>query len=287
MVRRNLGTTVFTRPVSISKFGILSRAAEIVIEDNNDWVDGFPYDTIDGSVSSFNRHISGATSVNEVEVVASEGEPVLRYYRPFDVETTVQMSAMDMKPENIKDLAARALDIVLQKNIEREFWTGELSDDNGNRSLSQTNVENLTPGGSTTTGVRVKHGQAILERALGESTIGSAGVLHATRDVASLLDCSNDDNALVTKLGNFVIAGSGYTGSGPEDAPAPTGMAWMYATGPVTVRVGSINVTPEEVGESMEISINTIKYYIDRPAAVTWSTSKLYAVLVDLSLDLA
>lgn len=287
MVVRNIGTTVYTRPVSISKFGILSRAAEVITDNNNDWVGGFTYDTIDGKITSTNQTILGTSTHTEAVVVSNEGDPVYRYYYPFDVETTIELSTMGSNPDAVLDLATRALDVVLQKNIEREFWTGTLSDVVLNRSLSQTDVENLTPGASTITGVRVKHGLAILERALGDSTIGSAGVIHATRDVASILDCSNEDNALVTKLGNFVIAGSGYTGSGPADVAPPAGMAWMYATGPVTVRVGSINVTPESVGQAVDSSNNTIKYFVDRPAAVTWSTSKLYAVLVDLSLDLA
>lgn len=287
MVVRNIGTTVYTRPVSISKFGILSRAAEVITDNNPDWIDGFVYDTIDASVTSANKHISGSSSPDRVEVVSNLGQKPFRYYYPFDVETTVEISTMAMSPSEVLSIATKALDIVLQKNIEREFWTGDLAADTGNRNLSQTDYVNMTPSGSTTTGVRAKHGLAILERALGEATIGSAGVIHATRDVASLLDCSNDDGALVTKLGNYVVAGSGYTGTGPQDIAAPAGMAWMYATGPVTVRVGALNLTAEDVSQVVDSSKNTIKYYVDRPAAVTWSTSKLYAVLVDLSLDLA
>lgn len=288
MVVRNLGMSVSTRPPTISEYGILSRAAEVIADSSNDWIGGFVYDTMDGNVTSSNRPIMNAATDTEVVVVTNPALPTHRLYYPFEVSTTIEASTMAMSLDDVKEQATVALNVVIQKNIEREFWTGQLSDllITPNRSLSQTDVVNMTPSGSTTTGVRAKHGLAILERALGESTIGSKGVIHATRDVASVLDCSPQDGALVTKLGNFVIAGSGYTGSGPADAAAPAGMAWMYATGPLTVRIGSLNVKAEDV-QTVNIANNTIRYFVDRPAAVTWSTSKLYAVLVDLSLDLA
>lgn len=293
MVVRNVSNFVDTRPPAISEFGILSRAAEVIVDNSDDWTGGFVYPTIDGSVRSVNYPIAGVSSGTEVVVVPNAGLPVYRYYTPFEVRTTVEASTMGSTPEEVKSLAVQAINIVIQKNIEHEFWTGQVSDQidgvniSENRSLSQTDVVNMTPSGSTTTGVRAKHAMAILERALGESTIGSKGVIHATRDVASVLDCSNQDGALTTKLGNFVVAGSGYTGSGPADAAAPAGMAWMYATGPVTVRLGSINIREDDVQQAVSYSTNKIQYFVDRPAAVTWSTSKLYAVLVDLSLDLA
>lgn len=280
---------MYTRPVSISEFGILSRAAEVIQNDNDDWTGGFTYDTVDGSIESSNHTMLGSATQEKDTVVSNEGLPVRRFYYPFEVRTTINASTMGVTPAEILDRATEAINVVIQKNIEREFWTGAIASKVSpeNRSLSQTDVTNLTPSGSSTVGIRAKQGLAILERALGDATIGSKGVIHATRDVASVLDCSNHDNALVTKLGNFVIAGSGYTGSGPSDAAAPAGMAWMYATGPVTVHIGSLNVRAEDVGQAVNSSNNSIQYFVDRPAAVTWSTSKLYAVLVDLSLDLA
>ncbi len=290
MVTRRTNAVADTRPVSLSKYGILSRAAEVIEDSSSDWVGGFVYDTFDGSLVSTNESIMGATTALSVVVVPNTGDPTFRSYYPFDVKTTIQVSTMGSTPALVLENASKALDVVLQKNIENEFWTGALSsqftDPNVNRYLAKTGSTDLTPAGSAT-GVRVKHGLAILERALGDATIGSQGVIHATRDVASILDVHEEDNALVTKLGNFVIAGPGYTGSGPGNIAAATTKAWMYATGPVTVRVGDVHVTPEQVGQAINTAQNTIKYYVDRPAAVTWCTTKLFAVLIDLSLDLA
>lgn len=288
-IRRN-NAVIKTRPVSISKFGLLSPAAEVIEDNNDDWVGGFTYSTIDGSLVSSNGSIFGVNPPVSEIIVPDENDETFRFYYPFDVQTTIQVSTMGTVPAQVLEDATKALDVVLQKNIESEFWTGaissQLTDADGNRYLTQAGSTNLTPSGSAT-GVRVKHGLAILERALGNSTIGSRGVIHVTRDVASVLDASNSDGALVTKLGNYVVAGTGYEGTGPENLAASETKSWMYATGPVTVRVGQINMVPENVGQAVDSSKNTIKYYVDRPAAVTWATTKIYAVLVDLSLDLA
>jgi hypothetical protein len=287
---RRTNAVADTRAVSLSKYGILSRAAEVIEDSSSDWVGGFVYDTFDGSLVSTNESIMGASTPLSVVVVPNTGDPTFRFYYPFDVKTTIQVSTMGSTPALVLENASKALDVVLQKNIENEFWTGQLAsqltDPNVNRYLSKTGSDNLTPS-SSATGVRVKHGLAILERALGDATIGSRGVIHATRDVASILDVHDEDGALVTKLGNYVIAGPGYTGSGPGNAAAASTKAWMYATGPVTVRVGDVHVTPEQVGQAVDTSKNSIKYYVDRPAAVTWCTTELFAVLIDLSLDLA
>lgn len=292
MVIRNTDGIIRTRPVSISEYGILSDAVEVIEDNGFDWEGGFIYDTIDGSVVSVNAPISGMATNNNVTVVANENQPTYRFYYPFDVKTTIQASTMGTRPADLLVDATRALDVVLQKNIEREFWTGgiasQLTAPIPNRYLAQTGSVNVTPGGSTTVGVKTKHGVALLERALGDATIGSKGVIHATRDVASVLEnVSNKTGVLTTQLGNFVVAGSGYTGTGPGNTAVTEHLRWMYATGPVTVRVGKVNVVPEEVGQAIDISTNTIKYFVDRPAAITWATTKLYAVLVDLSLDLA
>jgi hypothetical protein len=135
--------------------------------------------------------------------------------------------------------------------------------------------------------VKPRYGQAILEGALGDSPTGAEGVIHVTRDVTSILKVKKDDGALRTNLGTPVVAGAGYSRRGPDGTLAPTGKRWMYVTGPVSVRRGSLHIIPEKVNQAVDVRVNTIKYFVDRPVAVTWSTTNSYAVLVDLSLDYA
>lgn len=292
MVKIN-NSIVETSPLVVAKYGILSPAVKVITDSNSDWLSQFTYDTVDGSVTSVNSTIMGASPAKSHTVVQANTDENLRTYFPFDVQTTVESSLMGNNPAALLLQAQNALNVVLQKNIEAEFWDGVLAKDltndlavKGNRYLASVNAVDLTPA-SFFSGVRAKHAQAILERALGNHTIGSAGVLHMTRDVAAVLDLSNDDDTLVTSLGNTVVAGVGYSGRGPDGSDPGFEKTWMYATGPVTVRLGDVAVTPEQVGQAVDISNNTVKYYVDRPAAVTWSTTGLYAVLVDLTQDLA
>jgi len=140
-----------------------------------------------------------------------------------------------------------------------------------------------TPG----TAVKVRYGLALLEQAIASSPIGAQGVIHAPRDVATALRLHKDGTTLRTNLDTPVVAGVGYSKKGPSGADAPAGKAWMYATGPVSVRLGPTIITPAKLNQAVDIRINNIEYFVDRSAAVTWSTTDSYAVLVDLTLDYA
>jgi len=270
-------------------YGILSPAVTVITEESNDWLAGFQYETVDSAVTVSIDPINGAefsASYNLVEADAKE--PVLREYQPFAVKAYIKASTMGTSVEDLQKTADQALDTVLQKSIEKEFWTGRLSKqlEADNRYLSHEAAEDVTP--TPGTPIKVRYGQALLEQALGNGTIGSTGVIHAPLLVASVLDASDKDGALTTGLGTKVVAGAGYSNTGPNGEVAPTNAAWMYATGPVTVRVGATNETiSEKLSEAVITGRNTVEFYVDRPAAVTWSTTPLYAVLVDLTLDYA
>lgn len=289
MVRKH-NSVIETSPIVLAKYGILSPAVKVITDNSSDWLSQFIYETADGTVSTLNSSIMGANPVVTEQIVTPTSTDIFRSYHAFDVQTSLKASLMGNNPAELLLHAKAALDVVLQKNIESEFWNGaiakQLTDAEGNRYLASTEAVDLTPS-SATTGVKPRFAQAILERALGDTTVGSEGVLHMTRDVASTLRLTNSKKVLKTRLGNSVVAGVGYSGTGPDGTAAGENKAWMYATGPVTVRIGAVSVTPEEVGQAVDITINNVTYYVDRPAAVTWSTSELFAVLVDLSQDLA
>lgn len=271
-----------------SFFGILSPATTVVEDNSDNWIDGFAYDIGDARVLVKNR--SGYRGPQSGEAVVSEANSVdpLATYQPFFVETTFRASTLALSPEAVQARAAEALDLVTQKAIEREFWSGDIAKlltgaNAVNRYLSSTDAIDLTP--TPGTGLRPRHAQALLEDALGQATIGSAGTIHAPRSIVSSLrtEKTDDGKTLVTDLGNKVVAGSGY---GDGD-PVQPNLMWMYATGPVTVRVGAVEYSAVARSQAVDIRQNSVEYSASRPAAVTWSTSDLYAVLVDLSLDYA
>jgi hypothetical protein len=276
-----------------SPFGILSPAATVVEDSSVNWLDGFTYEIGDARVSIKNRAMSGGSTASVV-VVAPNDSDALRTYYPFVIESDFHASNFALTPENIEARAAEALAFVTQKAVEREFWNGDIAKTltasgaaTGNRYLASTSAIDITP--TPGTGLKARAAQALLEEALGNATVGSAGVIHTSRAVASILAPKYDDDAttLKTAIGNNIVAGSGYSNLGPTGFPATGNYRWMYATGPVTVRLGPIDYRPLQVSQAVDIRQNTTEYTASRAAAVTWSTSNLYAVLVDLSLDYA
>ena len=289
MIRRTT-TLVETKLPQASPYGLLSPAVEVVRETSNDWLNGFVYETPDGRVDVVNQVINGGDVTSKSTVVDGNPQnPTLRAYYPFDIQASVRSSTFGVTIEDVQKAADNALEVVTQKAIETEFWTGAIAKtltatDHENRYLSHADAFDVTPIANTP--VKVGYGLALLEQAIGNATVGAQGTIHAPLLIASALPVSDNGGVLTTKLGSKVVAGSGYSNIGPNGVIAPVDTAWMYATGPVTVRIGKTPVvTPEMVSEAVKIDNNTVEFYVDRPAAVTWSTSFLYAVLVDLKLD--
>lgn len=269
-------------------YGILSPATtlkELAAESEA----GFRYNISDAGLVVKTQALYGGGAESETIVDNSENTKDFGIYYPFAIEASITASTFGHKPEDLLVTAQNALDMVAQKAIESEFWHGTIAESltktNDNRYLSQVLALDVTP--TPGTAVKVRYGQALLEEAIAETPLSARGVIHAPKLIASVLQASDKDGALVTNLGTHVVAGSGYSHIGPDGVLAPTGKAWMYATGPVTVHLGSIKIVPEKLNQSVDTLTNTVKYFVNRPAAVTWSTTHLYAVLVDLTLDYA
>lgn len=289
MVRSNTDLLP-TAGLEVSPFGLLGPATTVYTENSDYWTSGLTYEINDAGIVVENHVIFGGDQQDGVNVVDNSANPDnFKTYFPFDVRASIQVSTFGNTPASVQANAENALAIVEQKAIETEFWNGDiaklLTADNDNRYLASAATIDLTP--TPGTAVKPRYGQALLEGALGDSPTGAEGVIHATREVASILKVKKDGGALRTNLGTAVVAGAGYSNKGPSGANAPAGTRWMYATGPVTVRRGSLHIVPEKVNQSVDVRVNTIKYFVDRPVAVTWSTTNSYAVLVDLSLDYA
>lgn len=289
MTTRSATTLVETAQPELAPFGILSSAVTVHKDSTEHWIGGITYETPDANVSVRNISILGATTQKAVTAVNSPKQDNFRFYYPFSVEATIKTSTMGNDPEKVKESAREALDIVASKAISKEFWDGDiaklLESTNANRYLAHSSATDVTP--TPGTGVKVRQGLGLLVEALGKGSIGSKGVVHAPPSVVEALSSSliEKDGGLFTKTGHGVVSGVGYSRRGPSGALATGNLAWMYATGPVTVHLGAITITPEKLNQAADIQQNNIQYFVDRPASVTWSTSNLYAVLVDLSLD--
>lgn len=291
MVMSTQGIIEDTQGPELSPFGLLGPATKVIEDNTERWIGGFTYPTLDGGASISLAPISGGTASATNVITPDAGDTqAYSFYYPFDIKETLSVSTFGTTPEEIYANAEMILDAVVQKSVEIELWTGTvakgLTSKNLNRyfgGIAGTDYIDVTP--TPGTAVRPNLGAALLEQALGGSTIGSRGIIHAPRAAASLIDFSHQkDDTLQTRIGTPIIAGTGYSLTNPDGTPTAPGKAWMYATGPVTVRLGQLHVLPGAVSEAVDTRINTITYYIDRPAAVTWSTDDLFAVLVDLYL---
>lgn len=293
---RSLTTLVETTQPFVSPFGILSPAVTLVEDssDNPEWISGYMYETPDGQTSAANTTVLGSTQEESINDVNDPADPAYRWYYPFGIRTETLSSTFGTTPDKIEQTAKDALDIVTQKSIEREFWEGaiaKLLTDHDNRYLAQSGAVDVTP--TAGSAVKVRYGLALLEEALGNATIGSAGVLHAPISVASALkhgvhvDSVGGEKRLITPNGNTMVSGAGYTRLGPSGVAAPANQAWIFATGPVTVKLSKIFINPEKTFQAIDTAQNSIAYYGERYAGVTWSTTNLYAVLVDLTADYA
>jgi hypothetical protein len=287
MARSNT-TLLPTAGLEVAPFGILSPATTTYDHDDSYWTAGFTYENLDAGVVVVNGSIFGLSPEDTVTVVDNSASVEhFKTYYPFDIKGSIKVSTMGTNPAEIEASARMALDIVTQKAVEAEFWNGDiaqlLTSDNDNRYLASAQSTDVTP--LPGTAVKPAYGLSLLEQALGNASIGAQGTIHATRGIASTLKLEKDGQKLVTNLGTPVVAGVGYSKKGPSGSDAGEGKAWMYATGPVSVRLGPTILTPEKLNQAIDIRINNIQYYADRAAAVTWATTDAYAVLVDLTLD--
>lgn len=273
-------------------YGILSGATHVKTVDSDWWISGFTHEVSDSRTSVELARVLGGDEVENI-LQSPQGHAFLSY-QPFMIRTTVNGSTFGNDLGRFKELAKENLDLVKQKAIETEFWSGLISKEiiadqpSGqpitNRYLATTPAIDVTP--TAGTGVKPRLAQALLEGALTDSTLGYQGVIHSPRAVASVLRVKEGHGgALRTNLGTPLVAGAGYSKTGPTGVDAPAGMYWMYATGPVTVILGGDAVYPDLQSQAINTQKNTIEYKAELPAAVVYSTEQKFAVLVDLSLD--
>lgn len=283
-------------PVEPAEYGLLSSATRVIELSDNE-INGISYDLSECGASVHLEAICNSST--QVSVVSESDGNAYRTYFPFDIVTEYSCSTMGTSPEEVLEEVKKHAEACAQKALEYEFWTGSLakevaeSDDwdsatDGaypNRYLASSAAQDVTP--TPGTGVRAKQAIALLEKALAECGCGAKGTIHLTREVASVLNRNPKDGELTTNLGTHIVAGVGYTGTGPDGTEPGGTEVWAYATGPVTVRLGEVVVTPGEKSQAVNTQNNTTKYYAQQPAAVTWDSCCHAAVLVDLSLDYA
>ncbi|MFC1410402.1 hypothetical protein ACEZCY_14165 [Streptacidiphilus sp. N1-12] len=183
---------------------------------------------------------------------------------------------------DVRNRAQQALYLGEQRATERALWTG----DQGNRPrLADPTAVILGPGSLLADAVSPEVGLALLEAYLGSGT-GGVGMVHLTRDVATLLwrgqMLTTSGTRTTTRLGTLVAAGGGYPGTGPDGSDAPAGTAWAYATSPVVVRRSEVYMNPDTPEQALNKTTNNLEILAERTYVVGWDCL-LAAVLITIA----
>lgn len=279
-----------SEPVVPTPYGLLSPAVNVIYENQDvHWEGSFDYSRSD--YVTITNIASESNTVSSVVYAAPTDSPTYTDYVPFVIQADFTVPTIGNNAEEVNKAVESAIEAATQKALEQEFWTGELSQTlvttdstHPNRWLASPDATDVTP--TPGTPIKVKYGMALLERAIGDSGIGERGLIHAARDTATFLPgLWQKDDILLSAIGTPVIAGAGYPSTSPDGDTPSAGNRWMYATGPVTVRLGKVFVYQEKIQDAINVSNNKIVYRAMRLASVTWSNNTHAAVLVDLGLD--
>jgi hypothetical protein len=219
------------------------------------------------------------------------GLAIYEDYSPFFIESEVSRSALGVLGEDRFDEALKKLEAATQKAVERELWAGSaaLAASNSNNFLTKTGVSTIPVAGAHSASDALFH----LEQAIAESPTGTSGVIHMTRDVASILGAKlvyipgteSKPGRVMTRLGTDVIIGSGYTGAGPvgnANAAASLTNRWMFATGALEVHLSKSEIVNENLAQGINARINDMIIKGVRAAAVYFDPSIHFAMRVSV-----
>ena len=255
------------------------------------WVRGFSYEfdsqpevqlfTVN-DVDTGNAGKSGTSSL-----------PQFKEYDPFFIQVTDTRSYFGINGEDRFAIARKQLEAATQKAVELELWEGlaSIGETNGNDFLRETGAATVVNTGALAPATALM----LLEQAISSSPAGANGVIHMTRDVASILGSrliyspadGGKTGKAMTRLGTEVVIGSGYTGAGrisDANTSASASNKWMFATGPVDVHLSKIEIVNENLGQGATVSTNTNDLTVRavRAAAVYFDPAIFYTIRLAL-----
>jgi len=271
---------------------------------NGNWVKGFTYAPENAQQDGQVRDLCDTGTVDPNPWTNA---PVVSY-DPYAIIAADKCSSFGFVARDYVDRALRLLDYVTPNQLEQEFWTGALATFKGypNRFLADLNVVDVTP--VTGTAVSRVRGIELLEQAMAGCGAGQQAYIHMQPQNAGQLGqfTRRVGNLMLSPLDSIIVPGVGYPGTGPGGITATAGTTWMYATGPVRIRLGdpmifpdgredsvmnigrdekgnySIPVDAESIlGSAIDRSKNTITIRAERPAAATFDGGCQFAVLVN------
>lgn len=271
--------------------GLFSVARVVDHSTDEHWIAGFEVETDAFPTISLrdnaDREISGTDGV----IYDGSTAPKSFEVSPFFVELKAHATNIDFiqEGEGFTKSIMDQIKAATQKSVEREFWAGPAA----SAATPATNANFLTRVGAadvvTSSGATPERALWLIEQAISSSPTGGRGTIHMTRDVASALGSRlrylekgsiDEQTRAVTRLGTYVVIGSGYTGSGPigdAGAAASETNKWIFVTGDVQVELGDPHVVQWDTP-----SVNNHEALISVAAAVHFDSSVFAAAQVTL-----
>lgn len=285
-------------PLTPMEYGLFSVAKpKLHKADDVDarWVRGFLVDF--ESRPNYARNWSETSATSEA-VFTDVNAPYYADIRPYFLEVEDHASPLSLLGLNRFERVVRQLEGVTQRNIERELWEGTIcrGESYKNPYLRDAGTVNIL---NSSTAISAPRALALLEHYITQvSAPGEQGVIHMTRDVATMLgshwellriDNGDGTHHLETVSGTHIVLGAGYTGNGPIGATGATAsdtVKWIYATGNLNVHLGPSEVVNDNLAQAYDVTGNNnqLRIKATRPAAAFFDTSIHLAVKVDLTL---
>jgi hypothetical protein len=285
-------TGVVTAPKIVpSALGLLAAFKPENAPSEDQWIRGFSQEW-QGTL----EYLTNWDDTDTTSGVIVNGATV-NYYdeiKPFFIEVDETRSTLGFLGIDRIERIKQQIEGATQKAMEVELWDGAIrkGESHDNRALSDASATVLNSGAA----LSPRRALALLEFEAGNvSHTGEQGVIHMTRDVYSLLTSvgdvfmyDEDEKRVKTLNGTPIVVGSGYSGTGPDDAANNTASVtnkWMYATGNVKTYLGDVDVVNDNLAQGYDVSgnANDIRIKAIRPAATYFSTTIHLAVRVDLT----
>lgn len=267
------------------RYGLFSVAQAGDTGDGH-WQAGLEFeDTLCADISSTLPHCGDSSP--EPAPKETDGGPLFRQVEPFTLIGSYACSTGGRRAQDAFDIASARLAAREELGVERALWTGVTPDGTLSSSLADGDtdagitVTDLT-GGTTLDPVTALD---VLEEAMGTCVPGQ-GVIHvpvrASATLGSQFLVTEGATGAQTHLGNQVIFGAGYPGTGPANAAVADGEAWLFGTGQIMVWQGPEFLTPESAAQAIDRTLNDITVFAEKTYAVGYSCC-LYAVRMFLS----
>lgn len=275
-------SAIFAPPVNVAaptpmpkEFGLYSIASVTDLADDHAG-NGVQYDPLScGNVAAVG---AGCWPPGSPSMPATVDLEQGRWIRTtsFFVYTGPAGDLISYRPAELLTKAQTWLQLGEEGAVERALWTGGpfADDSDALRLTAGVRDPDLNPDGVevlAAAAVPPKLAVGLLEEALGDRILGR-GVIHAPRVAIPFLpDMTINGTRLQTKLRTDVVAGSGYTGSAPDDAARAAGEAWLYGTGPVkVVRGKQFDVGGDDASRLLDRASNEITVLSGRMVTVTY-----------------